>query len=316
MKAYGFELLRTAYSSQKCCFICRRRNRSNRVKPQTIAYAYKKYKIVIKPGVRVCKAHLDNEGLILSKEFEGMNTILRKYSLQTIRMFDSLALNSCQQSSVFDQFKNIHTIDENFCYKITRWSKKEFIIFAKYITSINDTAGRTKEQLIAIYRYWLTKGIDQATLAMFGDNMSQQEISHYLAQIRNATNRDFVPFFLGTNRSRKFFLKHNNATTTELHQLRKNELAIFADASYTRLEKSFNNQFQYYCWSQQKMDLLMKPFILCCADGYFIDCYGPFEANQNDASILDYVLKTDKSLLRILKPYKTVAFLDRGKIIN
>jgi hypothetical protein len=60
----------------------------------------------------------------------------------------------------------------------------EFIKFSKYITSVYDTAGRTKEQLIVIYRYWLRKGLDQLSLAMFKNNTSQHQISHYLTQIR------------------------------------------------------------------------------------------------------------------------------------
>jgi hypothetical protein len=60
------------------------------------------------------------------------------------------------------------------------------------------------------------------------------------------------------------------------------------------------------------MDLLVKPFIITCADGYFIDCYGPFQANQNDASIFEYILESDRDLLSILEPNKTVLFLDRG----
>ena len=41
-------------------------------------------------------------------------------------------------------------------------------------------SGRTKEQLIAIYRYWFAKGIDQSSLTMLKSNTSQQQISHYL----------------------------------------------------------------------------------------------------------------------------------------
>ena len=101
-----------------------------------------------------------------------------------------------------------------------------------------------------------------------------------------------------------------------LFDLKKNDLAIFADATYTRLEKSANNEFQYRCWSQQKLDLLVKPFLICCADGYIIDCYGPFQANLNDAKIFEYILKTDIDLLQLLLPNQTYTFLDRGKQHN
>ena len=100
--------------------------------------------------------------------------------------------------------------------------------------------------------------------------------------------------------------------TTKLHVLDNDNLAIFVDATYCRLEKSANNQFQYNCWSGQKLDLLIKPFIVCCANGYIIDCYGPFKANQNDATIFKYILETDKDLLELLQKKKTTVFMDRG----
>jgi hypothetical protein len=91
-------------------------------------------------------------------------------------------------------------------------------------------------------------------------------------------------------------------------------LAIIADGTYTRLEKSSNNEFQYVSYSLQKSTNLIKPFILCCADGYFIDCYGPFTANNNDADILKYILATDEHLKELLEPAESIFFfLDRGK---
>ncbi len=51
---------------------------------------------------------------------------------------------------------------------------------------------------------------------------------------------------------------------------------------------------------------------MCTPNGYIIDCYVGFKANENDSSILDYILKTDKELLKLLLPNKTVFFLDRG----
>ena len=85
-----------------------------------------------------------------------------------------------------------------------------------------------------------------------------------------------------------------------------------ADATYIRIEKSFNNEFQYKSWSGQKKDSLVKPFLICCTDGYIIDLYGPFPANQNDATIFEYILSTDNDLQNILQPNKTIAILDRG----
>ena len=122
-----------------------------------------------------------------------------------------------------------------------------------------------------------------------------------------------MPYHLGPNKEREFYLSHNNVTTNILHGLEKDHLAIVCDATYTRLETNANNSVQYASYSQQKKDSLIKPFLICCADGYIIDCYGPFQAHLNDAKIFEYILKTNKNLLRILAPRKTLVLVDRGK---
>ena len=304
------------FSSHKKCFICKcSLKRLHRIKSEDILKALRVYKILIKNGTRFCGKHKNKDGFLNDTEFKKIPTEAflkdnKQFKIDKstlIKIFDS------ESSGVFDRFKDFSSLDEKHCFKITRWTKQIFYDFSKYITSINESKGRNKYELIAIYRYWLRKGIDQCSLAMFKNNSSQQKISRYLKQIRMAINKDFVPFFLGAkSRQRKFYIERNNVTTIELFDLKEDDLAIFADATYTRLEKSSNNIFQYNCWSQQKMDLLIKPFLICCADGYIIDCYGPFQANMNDAKIFEYVLQTDLDLIELLLPNKTFAFLDRG----
>ena len=82
---------------------------------------------------------------------------------------------------VFDKFKDLASLDEADSLKITGWTRMQLASFSKYIKRVRDTAGRTKLQLIAIYRYWLSKGIDQCSLSMFKSDTNQQQISHYLS---------------------------------------------------------------------------------------------------------------------------------------
>ena len=138
-------------------------------------------------------------------------------------------------------------------------------------------------------------------------------MSHYLAQIRVAINNEFVPKYLGANKGRNFYLSHNTESVKVVHQIEDDELAVIMDGTYTKLEKSANNDFQYQSYSIQKQYNLLKPFIVCCADGYFIDCYGPFEATSNDAKILRYILDNDESLKKLFTPEDKIRlFLDRG----
>ena len=180
------------------------------MKQESIMFAYSNHGIVIKHHSICCDIHLDSQGLIKPEEFNQIRTKIQKYNKDTIMILDScleasktIQYNFVQECGVFDKFKNIAELDENNCMKITGWAKLQFIAFSNYITRVRDTSGRTKEQLIAIYRYWLSKGIDQCSLAMLKSNTTQQQISHYLSQIREAINRDFVPLFLGAKNTLK-----------------------------------------------------------------------------------------------------------------
>jgi hypothetical protein len=76
--------------------------------------------------------------------------------------------------------------------------------------------GRNKYQLIALFRYWAMKGIDQFTLSKMKKNTTRRDICRYLNQIRLIIYNDFVPHFLGAcSRGRDFFLQQNTKTAKE-----------------------------------------------------------------------------------------------------
>lgn len=310
----SFRKIKIARSSHRFCFVCLKKDSSNRLKSlnfESIIYGYKTHKIFIKKGSRCCRIHLDKNYNLKKDLFKILPTKLIECDNQILNMLDSQEL---KEETIFQKFKDTSTLDEKHCKEITGWSKEKFITFSKFITSVNDNLQRTKDQLIALYRYWLSTGSNQKTLAsLFSKSTTQVQISNYLSVIRDAIHKDFVPFFLGSKKNRNFYLKHNNIMVKKLYNLEKDVLAIVCDGTYTRLEKSSSNSFQYRCWSSQKSDSLLKPFIICCADGWIIDCYGAFQASDNDAQILKYILKTDLDLRKILLPNKTMLFLDRGK---
>lgn len=308
----------TAKSGHSSCFICNRKGRrlvSIEANNISIGYAFRRFNIIIKAGSRCCPNHIDTRGHIKYEAFLQIKSLQSKELKTNDRIhLDTLVRLQSHATPPFDRFRNMDLIDDSFCQDITGWKKNKFLQFSNYITSLYDTKGRRKEELIAIYMYWLRKGLCQSSLSYLKSGSCQPAMSRYLTCIRKAIYKDFVPFFLGANsRSRESFISHNNNTSKVLGKLPPDHLAIVVDGTYTRIEKSSNNQVQYDSWSSQKSDLLVKPFTVCCTDGYFIDCYGPFKANLNDAKIFQYILQKDKDLLSILQPNKTTVYLDRGK---
>ena len=294
-----------ALSTHKHCILCKNQKGLHLIKAESILFAYQNYGLIIKKDSRCCNRHLEN-GLIKHDEFSQIPKKLHFFDKSILQVLDISITNAekvqnalVSSSGIFDKFKNMAAMEERFCLKISGWTKSQFCSFSKLITSVQDTAGRSKEQFIAIYRYWLSKGLDQCSLALLNSDTSQQQISHFLALIRKAMNVDIVPLFLGANKGKHFFLNHNTSSVKILHDLDKNVLAIIVDGSYTKLKKSSNNQFQYLSYSIHKSDNSMKAFIICCADGYYIDCYEPFPATLNNANIFLYILKTDSNIIEL-----------------
>ena len=310
----------TALATRKHCLFCKQNKGLRKISQKSIIYCYMNHGKFIKPHSVCCDSHLDQNGLIKTDEFINMPTRLQKFDKDSIFMLNicienlnKVQASLMQSTGIFDKFLNIAELDDDLCKKITGWNKLTFITFADMITRIRDTTGRTKEQLIAIYMYWLRKGLDQSTLALFKNETSQRQISHYLFQIRTAINSEFVPKFLGAKKGKEFFLKHNSKTTQVLHDMDSETLAVVVDGTYTKLEKSSNNNFQYFSYSMHKKHNLIKPFIMCCTDGYFIDCYGPYQARENDATIFRHILETDEDLKILFHPKdKVIIFGDRG----
>jgi hypothetical protein len=301
----------TALSSHRNCFICRSRNRRlHTVKRQDVTHAFVKHKIYIKSHARFCDDHIDDNGLIRKEVFPNIPTKLKAHSAETLKMFDYL---SNTNYSPFEQFRQIKYLDDNECKKITGWSKIEFLSFCSEIVSLKKTKQRSKEQVIAVYRFWLITGLNQKSLAlMFGLEKKQRQICSYFSQARMAIYKDFTHRFRGVNKDILFYLQYNSPMTHRIHELAEDVLVLVADGTYCNIQKSADNDFQYRTYSDQKKSSLFKPFIICCADGYLIDCYGPFDACKNDASILEYIIEQDKELKKILLPEKTLFFIDRG----
>lgn len=304
------ELIKTAISSHQYCFVCKNNGRLRVIKNKTILDVYNKKNIYIKPKSRCCEDHLDDNGELLEDCYNRIITRDRYHDKNTIiwLKYQNLKQN---KMPIFDKFKNIKNLNDSDSQNILGLDKNTFERFCSFI-KIKNSKERSKYQVIAIYLYWLKKGVDQKTLSYLKSNSTQQRISNYLFQARKAIHKDFVSIFLGANRTRDQFLKHNTIFSSELHNIQKEKLVVIADGTYCRIEKSANNNFQYKSYSSQKKDNLFKPFIFCCADGYIIDCYGPFEAKWNDAKIIKYILEKDNQLKNILEPNKTVIFLDRG----
>jgi hypothetical protein len=112
--------------------------------------------------------------------------------------------------------------------------------------------------------------------------------------------KDFVEHNLGVEHlTRDEWLSHNTTQVTELFLKNDNQLVLIADGTYCFIQKSSNNEFQRKTYSGQKKRHLVKPFVVCAADGTIVDIYGFFDAKKNDAKIMEDVFAKDKYLRQL-----------------
>ncbi|RMZ94264.1 hypothetical protein BpHYR1_017795 [Brachionus plicatilis] len=130
------------------------------------------------------------------------------------QIFDMFEYLELKEKTIFEKFKDISTLYEKHCKEITGWSKEKFISLSKYITSVNDNIQRSKEQLID----FIVIGYQQ--------DLIKKRWHHCLVKIRHKLKLAIIYRCFGNS----------------------------LDGTYTRLEKSSNNGFQYRCWSSQKSD--------------------------------------------------------------
>jgi hypothetical protein len=318
--------INTAFSSHKQCFICRTKiGPLHRINKESIAYSLSKHRILIPESTRSCRKHLDPENRVFHLEFLNENIPSRPiaYDSKIVKALNSIVFltEKCnlrmekiltnQYHGPFEAFRNTDTLEDQHCIDITGWNKQEFLNILKYIKKIRNTKHRTKSQLVALYKYWLRKGVDQQTLAFF-KGCEQRQISSELATIRNSIYKYFTPHYIGfKNKTRDFFIKHNTPTVKKLYDIGDNCLIIICDGGYQRIQKSVNNEFQSGTFSGQMGENLLKPFLIVTTDGYICDVYCDNEAWKNDEKILRETLENDPYLRNILEPNDMI-FLDRG----
>ena len=151
--------LETATCSKQCYFICKRvsNNGLGRVNKISRAFAFFQKNIDINLQSVCCFYHFDDFGLLSEENLNNIPTISKYYSREELDFLrDSLIKSKAPSTSfhqTFDKFRNIKYLSNNTCLQITGWTKQQFIEFCNHIKSVKKTKGRTKTQLVAIYRY-------------------------------------------------------------------------------------------------------------------------------------------------------------------
>ena len=91
------------------------------------------------------------------------------------------------KDSMFGQFKDPYLSSNQIFIRTCGVSKSQFIKLHGCLSSINNTASRSKRQALSVYLFWLKTGCTQDIIpSYFGAYLSQIDISRYCDQVRVA----------------------------------------------------------------------------------------------------------------------------------
>ena len=157
--------IKTTYCNHNKCFICKRSQGPLRiVSTKSRILAFNNLKIFIKKDTRSCRKHLDSERNIKDDHYRLIKKInnspkttdiielLNSTSKVALKCFE--LTTDPEYNSIFEPFKNLKTLQNEHCLKITGLTKGQFITTLRMLTKLRNSKNRTTGQLLALYRYF------------------------------------------------------------------------------------------------------------------------------------------------------------------
>ena len=145
-------------------------------------------------------------------------------------------------------------------------------------------------------------------------NMSKASIRRAVTTVRRALMEEFVPQNIGFPHITRedVISRHTRPLAESLFGGTGTQALLVLDGTYIFIQKSMNFTFQRKTYSMHKGRPLVKPMVIVSTSGYYISVLGPYLARNNDASILNHIMKTNKEDVLNWIQENDVFIVDRG----
>ena len=297
---------RASYSQNTCVFGCSKGR--YRISDSTRAQVAKYFRFYIPEGARVCEEHNKNSWT------EVPSTISHVFTADQVTDIINLLRNttiSDEHSKInFDYFEDL---EDNIIEHWTGLNKENFLRLLNNVPSLRQSKKRHAECALAIYLAKLKTGNTDQELPDVFMNGKRSTAERLINNARKAIALEFTPQHLGFSHcSRDDILERRTSTACRLFSLQTtSSLITIWDGTYVYTQKSSNNAFQRSTYSMHKQRHLVKPMMCVAPDGYIIDVMGPYRAIQNDASIMEDIMKK-MSEVRSMFRSSDIFVVDRG----
>lgn len=299
-------------STHRFCFICMENNTLRVIPLQARLQVFIKRRIYIPQTNRCCQKHLIGDRL-----FADQIDMIVPYSnnsllpISELNVFlDQLSLKA--DATLLDNVSDFSMPEEKLRV-LTGYTWEQIIDLRSLLTSMRKSPNREVTQALVVFLYKFRSGTSNAHIAAVLGILYDSVVSIHFHSVVLAFERDILPKYFGvTVHSRADLIDdHTSRIARELFDA-PNALFLICDGTYLRHEKSANNSYQRKSYSGQKKQHLIKPFTVCCSDGFIADILGPYTANKNDATILREALEDPTIAMSNILRKGDYFVLDRG----
>jgi hypothetical protein len=145
-------------------------------------------------------------------------------------------------------------------------------------------------------------------------NVSKASIRRAVQTVQRALMENFVQHNLGFQHiSRENIIQqHTRPLAESLFGGTGTQALLVLDGTYIYIQKSANFTFQRQSYSLHKGRPLVKPMVIVSTSGYYISVIGPYLARNNDAAILNHIMRTNREDVLDWVEEDDVFIVDRG----
>ncbi|XP_058802355.1 uncharacterized protein LOC131670634 [Phymastichus coffea] len=301
-------------SAHNYCCLCRTRTGIVNIPFEARQQAFVEKEIFIPQGNRCCHRHLIKKRIYVE---ELDNLKIEAHSCTTTaeditKLLKAISITSDRE--LHDRIGDF-SISKDRIRAFTGLSWEQIIELKEMMVSLRSTANRTVTQALVVFLFRLQTGNSNEMICSILGLERHQQVSEFSNFILNSFEKDVLPSRFGLHAVNRedLILNHSSNLLQKLHGISDNNLALVADGTYLKHQKSSNNEYQRKSYSGHKKLPLCKPFTICTTNGLVVGILGPYYAKENDARILKKILDDNESGLKELMCKEGDVFiLDRG----
>ncbi|XP_062577231.1 uncharacterized protein LOC134239089 [Saccostrea cucullata] len=311
--------LKSTAKTHAYCIVCKKPGpKLIVVSPECRTSVFIEHNILIPSGNRCCPGHVENERFT-TDAIQQLPTTDNAFVNRTtiLSLLQEMRVLCHKHDKSYLDFDDTTTLTDTDYLSLLGHNKEDFHTICDAVKDeVKPTPSRSLRKSVAIFLCKLKTGLSNQILSTLFQT-SKSSLRRAVSAVRAALMISFVPHHLGFEHIRREEVIEDHTrqlAQTLFGNIEKKQAILVLDGTYIYTAKSNNFHYQRRSYSIHKGRPLIKPMVIVTTTGYFVSILGPYLADNknNDASILQHIIKTNAEDIRSWLSEDDIFIVDRG----